>query len=519
MRRTVVLSAMSRTRTQNIQQRWLAVIIPIVVGCVIAALSTLMLVTLRPILVAAVFCGLAVFLPTLVLREAKLYWLMLFVLSMQFDISKRLTTWMAAPWILFETYGFPASGNLSINFYLSDVILCILLLPWVCRLFLRQEKLFFPALCYLPLVYFGWTAISSLMQAVSLHLSFFEWVRQLCYFLSLVYIANNITSLKHVRGIIFTLTMALLLQASIVLVVFQFQTSAYLFSGLYRERSEGGDAHRERHLYTSEEKSGSGDRLLRSKGTFAHSANAAYYFEYLLPLMLVLSISHNNLRGRLVYFLCFTMGCAALMLTFSRSGFVGLFFGAWVTLFVAYQRKLLARRLFTRLVVFTIMCLLILAPTVYHHLTSRPESFKFRFGLLETGVETLLKQPILGVGLNNSSTADERFQPKRDTDGTWEVQVIHNHYLIIAIETGVVGFVLYFSFFGLIIRKAWHCAKSTDRILATFSLGVLGSLASIALHNMGDAFGGHALHAMLWLYAGLILALQRIDNVQLSTQR
>lgn len=519
MRRSVVWSAMSMTRTQNIQQGLLAVIVPIVVGCVIAAITTLMLVTLRPILVTAVFCGLAVFLPTLVLREAKLYWLVLFVLSMQFDISKRLTTWMAAPWLLFEKYGMPASGNLSINFYLSDAILCILVLPWVCKLLLRQEKLFFPALCYIPLAYFGWTGFSSLMRAVSLHLSFFEWVRQLFYFFSLVYIANNITSIRHVRRIIFTFTIALLLQASIALIVFQFQSSAYLFSGLYRERTESGSTPYVQPSYVSEEKPDSGDRQVRSRGTFAHSANAAYYFEYLLPLMLLLSFSDNNLRRRLIYILCFAIGCTALILTFSRSGFVSLLFGIGIALFLAPGRKLLSRLQLTRLVIVTTICFFILSPIAYHHLTLRPESFKFRFGLLETGFEILLKQPIIGVGLNNSSTVDKRFQPKRYVDGTWEVQVIHNHYLIIAIETGVVGFVLYFSFFGLIMRRAWHCAKSTDRILATLSLGILGSLASIALHNMGDPFGGHTVHAMLWLYAGLVLALQRIENVQLSTQR
>jgi len=519
MRRSVVLSAVSMTRTQNVQQRLLAVIAPIVVGCGIAAITTIMLVTLRPILVAAVFCGIAVFLPTLVLRETKVYWLVLFVLSMQFDISKRLTTWMAAPWLLFEKYGLPASGNLSINFYISDAILCILILPWVCKLLLRQEKLFFPALCYIPLVYFGWTGFSSLMWAVSPHLSFFEWVRQFFYFFSLVYIINNITSIRHVRWIIFTLTVAILMQASIALIAFQFQTSDYLFSGLYRERTETGSKPHVGPSYVSEEKPDSGDRSVRSRGTFAHSANAAYYFEYLVPLMLLLSFSHNNLRRRLIYISCFIIGCTALILTFSRSGFVGLLFGIGVALFLAQRRNLLSRLQLTRLVVVAIICFCILSPIVYNHLTLRPESFRFRFGLLETGIEILLKQPIFGVGLNNSSIADERFQPKRYTDGTWEVEVIHNHYLIIAIETGMVGFVLYFSFFGLIMRRAWQCAKSPDQFIATFSLGMLGSLASIALHNMGDPFGGHTLHAMLWLYAGLILALQRIDNGQLRTQR
>ncbi len=239
MPNTFVFSAMGAPGAPWSRRALVTVIAPIVVGCIVATVAIFTLSAFRPTLIAAAFCGLAVFLPTLVLKEPKLYWLVLFIFSIQFDISKRLTTWMAEPWILFEKYGTPASGNLSIHFYLSDVILFMLMIPWVLKLVRRQERLYFPPLLYLPLAYLGWALFSSLLHAVSLHLSFFEWIRQLLYFVSLVYIANNITSVRYVRGLLFALTAALLLQATIVHVVFHRQTTSYLLGGVYRERSEG----------------------------------------------------------------------------------------------------------------------------------------------------------------------------------------------------------------------------------------------------------------------------------------
>ncbi len=259
---------------------------------------------------------------------------------------------------------------------------------------------------------------------------------------------------------------------------------------------------------------GSDNRLRRSRGTFAHSSHAAYYFEYILPLILLLSFSHPNPRWRWFYRWCLTMGSIALFLTFSRSGFLGFCFGAGVTLFLARLRNLLSRQIFTALVMVATIGFLILAPKVYNHLTARPESFRFRFELLETGLDIFMGQPLLGVGLNNSSAVSERFHPKRHQNGSWEVQVIHNHYMILAIETGLIGFILYFGFFGQIMYLAWQGSKASELSLAHCAIGILGALSAIALHNMGDPFGGHTLHAMLWLYAGLILALPRIESLQ-----
>ena len=71
------------------------------------------------------------------------------------------------------------------------------------------------------------------------------------------------------------------------------------------------------------------------------------------------------------------------------------------------------------------------------------------------------------------------------------------------------GFLLFFGFFwkivGIGLRSIWSCETEMKLLL----VGIIGSLASIAIHNFGDPFGGHVTHAMLWLLAGVMIAMSR----------
>ncbi len=467
-----------------------------------AALSAL-----RPMLVIFLFGGAAVFLPTLILKDPKLYWLFLFALSLLFDISKRLTSWMAKPWILFQEYGMPSSGNLSVHLYLSDVVLILLMIPWLCRLILRKEKIYFPKFAWIPVMYLAWATFGSLAHAISLQLSFFELTRQGIYFISFLYLANNVNSRKYVRGIMAALVLGILIEALAVVVAFQLQTTESAFGGLYQERGEKGLGESS-DLYTSE--TDSPYRTKRSQGTFSHPAHAAYYFEYLLPLVLILIIVQKRAGPRILLILLFLLGVTGLVMTFSRSGFIGFSVGFFCVLSISRMRNIFSRSKFAVFLAGVIAVIIVASPFIYDFLTSRPKAFSYRFYLLEKGFEMYLENPVVGVGINNSSAANKIFQFKKGKGKKWEVIVIHNHYLIVAIESGIVGCFLYFWFFVLIGMKAYRCSGSRHLEISIFSIAILGAYFGLAVHNLAEPFGGHAVHSMLWLFAGLVAAFEKM---------
>jgi O-antigen ligase len=90
-----------------------------------------------------------------------------------------------------------------------------------------------------------------------------------------------------------------------------------------------------------------------------------------------------------------------------------------------------------------------------------------------------------------------------------QLRVVHNYYLIMLIEVGLVGVFLYFSFFAQAVIGAFRSMRAADTERKLILVGIVAALASIAVGNLAEPFGGHAIHAMLWLYAALSIAIAR----------
>src|SRR5206468_6995104 len=104
-------------------------------------------------------------------------------------------------------YGLSASGTLSLDIYATDVVLIAMLLPWLARLCLRRESIYFPKIGYIFILYLAWSLIISLINAPSLYLSILQWCRESLYFLSFLYLINNIITRSQFRAVVLALFM------------------------------------------------------------------------------------------------------------------------------------------------------------------------------------------------------------------------------------------------------------------------------------------------------------------------
>jgi hypothetical protein len=124
----------------------------VIIGLSAAAGTVLALTLFRPVLFVLALGGLVLLILALVIPDRKAYWMFLLVLSMLFDVGKRLTTWVVEPWEVMQVSGPPSSGSFSLDIFSTDVILFAMLLPWLVRLSLRQQRLYFPKVGYLFLL-------------------------------------------------------------------------------------------------------------------------------------------------------------------------------------------------------------------------------------------------------------------------------------------------------------------------------------------------------------------------------
>ena len=120
----------------------------------------------------------------------------------------------------------------------------------------------------------------------------------------------------------------------------------------------------------------------------------------------------------------------------------------------------------------------------------------------------IVAAPVLGIGLNNSTAVKKEFEDH--VAGEWH-HPIHNFYITLAAETGLVGFVLFMGFFGLTAIEAFRRSKSGDLVIASLGVAIFGSYMALAGQLVADGITPDA-STMLWFYAGLIMALGRIDQ-------
>ena len=512
--------------------RFLLTTLGIVVIGVLAAVATDVAVTvLTPVKLAFILGGVALLIPTMVVKDPTAYWLFLLVLSIPFDISKLLSLWLVDPRTLVDLYGQPASGTTAVELYLTDVVLIAMLLPWLARICLRREKLYFPKIAYLFVFYLAWALLVSLINAESFYLAIFELYRQALYFLSFVYLINNVATRLQFRSAIWAVFFGLIIGAGTVIIFFELGigTESSIFARLHDQAVttiSQGQAYKpgaktsyndNLTLYGTGRRFGPADRgqgseIKRSQGMFRHPAIPASLCGLTLPIVLAYLIAARNNRDRTLCFTVFVLGITALVLTFSRAGAIGLTVGTLVFFAVGGRSGLISRRVLIPGIVALAMAFAVSIPLLLVYFGARPETFYMRLNLYEAALQGYSQHPILGVGLNNATGAMKAGRQVLIDIGIPmpRTESADSFYLVLLTEIGPLGFILFFLFFGKIVMIALRAMREVATDLKPLLVGIVAGLASLATQGLADdPLAGHAVSGTLWLFAALIVAIAR----------
>lgn len=186
------------------------------------------------------------------------------------------------------------------------------------------------------------------------------------------------------------------------------------------------------------------DRLLRAYGTFPHPNIFGGYIAVGIVALAWLSRdvrNHQQLIGALLFSVL--LG-ATLIVTFSRSAWLGLFLAFLVLLaLMLWQRRLPPRRAIPTMVVglaSVLSTLVVFHSEVFSRFdsTQRLEviSIEERASQYQTFGEVFFSSPVMGVGPQAYTFILERLNPGHPV---WSYQPIHNVYLLIFAELGLTG--------------------------------------------------------------------------------
>ena len=247
------------------------------------------------------------------------------------------------------------------------------------------------------------------------------------------------------------------------------------------------------------------------KGLFDNSNDLALHLVTVIPIAFVLGIEKRGLLRKLVYFPITLLMLAAVIITFSRGGFLGL-----IAMTLVLARKLGRRNKSAAMatLVLGFIFFIAVAPatyagrlsTIFDSASDITGSSSQRTQVLKRSILVALRYPLFGVGLGN-------FHHK-----SFQELGTHNAYTQVAAETGIAALVCYIIFLVHPLRKL----RMIERELfernenSRFYYLSIGLQASLVGYMVASFFAAVAYQWYIYYLVGYAIALRRIYYLEQS---
>ena len=241
------------------------------------------------------------------------------------------------------------------------------------------------------------------------------------------------------------------------------------------------------------------------KALFENSNELALHLVTIIPISIALALEKKNPIRKIVFFGITLLMISAVIITFSRGGFLGL-----IAVALVLVRKLGRRSKTTAIgaLVLGVIFFLVVAPgsysgrlaTIFDSASDITGSSSQRTQVLKRSILVAIRYPIFGVGLGN-------FHHK-----SFQELGTHNAYTQVASETGIAAMVCYIIFLVHPIRKL----RMIERELferkenSRFYYLAIGLQASLIGYMVASFFAAVAYQWYVYYLVAYAIALRRI---------
>ena len=289
-----------------------------------------------------------------------------------------------------------------------------------------------------------------------------------------------------------------------------------------------------------------GDKILRAYGTFPHANALAGFlvltliFVFSLVLLKIKDFSLFREKGEArekqkvkffsVYYknlwlyiisiiICILFW--ALVITYSRTAWFGLLFATSVLVILFSRRIYLALKSINKkrinyrnfLPIILIVLFIAIVLAVYYPAISTRAVLADQAGDMavtnrtfynDLAIEMIEKNPIFGVGLGNFVLRMDEYV---NFDILWwQYQPVHNLYLLIGSELGLLGLLVFGLLVTLVLRQGYFNYKKGSAYMRTLQVGLFGALLAIFAISFFDHYWWDIQQDIicLWLVMGLL---------------
>lgn len=358
--------------------------------------------------------------------------------------------------------------------YLTDILLLALIFLWFWR---RRKERFLKNMDWAWLgkkikspdgwlIIFLAVALISLSQAKNVGLGIYSWLKLLEFSLFFFYLKSSVALIFNFRRLAQVVVFSGLLQSVIALGQYLSQKSLGLW--FLNESPLGANIDGVAKITVG------GIKIVRAYGGLPHPNLLAAFLLLAIFFLYYLWLSkRHSLSGNILFIAGYTLLSAALFLTFSR-----LIIAVFLLTSLIYFALNFKKQKKKILGLFSIVAVSVLVAVIW----AWPE-FSSRFNLSGQEQSVVLRQiynqfaflfisehPFLGIGQGNFVF---RLKEMLDLMSAWIWQPVHNIYLLIASETGLVGLSVFLLFIFQLFKNAFF-EKKTFFLLVGFSFLFIG---------------------------------------------
>ena len=245
---------------------------------------------------------------------------------------------------------------------------------------------------------------------------------------------------------------------------------------------------------------------LAIRASFVHYNVFASYLISFIPLAIVLNLIKLKKKiYKVIIFLWPLLLISALMLTFSRGGWLGFLSGAGLLAFLSRKNKFI----FRAIAVFLLALLFIPSLRERAAFTFSKGGDASRFFIWQTGFEMIKENPLIGKGPGTFKEHYPEYAGRLDPDVRHKPLSAHNIYLRIWAEAGIFALLSFLMFLGLFFYQGIKIIRRGEpQVICLLLTGIVCGIFSYLAHGFFDcALFGARVNTPFWLMAGLAQAL------------
>ncbi|MCA9772010.1 MAG: O-antigen ligase family protein, partial [Myxococcales bacterium] len=413
----------------------------------------------------------------------------------------------------------PGGAVPTFELVIQELPLAVVIGIWIMRVLARERR---PAIKWgaIETSFLLWWATGALTFFITkdLKLTFWELVRMFKLFVVFLYFANNLRSREFIAQVAGVLALTAIFQCVVTLFSYVFKVYVTGRLQIYRLTdvfAYGTDSAMWTDIGLTPPGSDEIWGFFRPGGTIGGFNITCMYIGFFMPLLLAGYLAFKNLASRIVFGVALVICCVALVLTFSRGGWLNVGVGFLFVLYIGYQRGWVDRKI--RLQMVGVVVLAVVATFGYGPLRAKlMKRFTFvdsdsavrpRIEMVQGALDMIRARPVLGVGLNtyidNTKEFDKQFEDSH------ELFPVHNKFLLVAAETGLVGVTFFIAFVGFATWVGFQNLKIRDPVLDPINVGILGGLMGAYMHMQMDIYDVYGVQSALFLSYGILTAIKR----------